>query len=780
MSNVNQKIEVETTTPNLVTKVYEKLQDNISRFRKITKRPLTVSEKILIGHLDKNTDFGSGDGDERSLLPANDYVLLNPDRVALQDVTGQMTILQFVQAGLKRTAVPTTVHCDHLIQARTGSESDTKAALYENNEVYQFLESASRKYGIGFWRPGSGIIHQVVLENYAFPGGLMIGTDSHTPNAGGLGMLAMGVGGLDAAEVMAGLPWELLYPKRIGVYLTGKLNGWASPKDIILYVTSKLTVSGGTNSIIEYFGPGARTISCTGKATITNMGAEVGATCSVFPYDKTMETYLRATGRKPIADLANKHVDLLTQDPQIEKEIGENKENGLKYFDQLIEINLSELEPYIVGPHTPDLGRPISKMAEDLKKNNYMDTISVSLIGSCTNSSYEDMSRAADIAKQARERGVKTKTPLQVTPGSEMIRATIERDGQMQLLRDIGANVLANACGPCIGQWNRPELKKGEPNIIVTSYNRNFPGRNDGRRETMNFIGSPELVIALALAGRLSFNPLTDTLVANDGTKFKLNPPETAPEIPENGFKDAMDTYVPPADNPDQVKIMINEDSSRLQLLQPFPKWDGNDFDKLPVLAKVKGKCTTDHISPAGPWLMYRGHLDKLSDNLLLGAVNAFQEGKVGIGKNILTSKIESFAHIAREYKQRGLRWIIVGDKNYGEGSSREHAAMTPRYLGCAAVIARSFARIHETNLKKQGILALTFVDPLDYDKVMEDDRISITGLDDLKPNVHVNCILHHNDGIEEISLQHSYNEAQIKWFRAGSALNIMRSAEEE
>ena len=432
-----------------------------------------------------------------------------------------------------------------------------------------------------------------------------------------------------------------------------------------------------------------------------------------------------------------------------------------------------------MGPHTPDLGRPISKMAEDLKKNNYIDTISVSLIGSCTNSSYEDMSRAADIAKQARERGIKTKTPLQVTPGSEMIRATIERDGQMQLLRDIGANVLANACGPCIGQWNRPELKKGEPNIIITSYNRNFPGRNDGRRETMNFIGSPELVIALALAGRLSFNPLTDTLVANDGTKFMLNPPEAAPEIPENGFKDVMDTYVAPDDNPDQVHIIINEDSSRLQLLQPFPKWDGNDFDKLPVLAKVKGKCTTDYISPAGPWLMYRGHLDKLSDNLLLGAVNAFQEGKVGIGKNILDSKIESFAHIAREYKERGLKWIIIGDKNYGEGSSREHAAMTPRYLGCAAVVARSFARIHETNLKKQGILALTFVDPLDYDKVMEDDRISITGLDDLKPNKHVNCILHHNDGIEEISLQHSYNEAQIKWFRAGSALNILRSTEE-
>src|SRR5215212_4021005 len=763
------------TSPELVSAVYKKSQEKILEFRKIINRPLTLSEKIISGHLNETAKK------DNVPEPGKSYVLLQPDRVALQDVTGQMTILQFMQAGLKQTILPTSVHCDHLIQARTEAESDTKAAIYENNEVYQFLGSASRKYGIGFWKPGSGIIHQVVLENYAFPGGLMIGTDSHTPNAGGLGMLAMGVGGLDAAEVMAGLPWELLYPKRIGVYLTGNLNGWASPKDIILYVASKLTVSGGTNSIIEYFGPGARTISCTGKATITNMGAEVGATCSIFPYDRTMETYLRATGRKPIADLSNKHVDLLTQDPEIEKEIGKNKENGLKYFDQLIEINLSELEPYIVGPHTPDLGRPISKMAEDLKNNKYLDRISVSLIGSCTNSSYEDMSRAADIAKQARERGIKTKTPLQVTPGSEMIRATIERDGQMQLLRDIGANVLANACGPCIGQWNRPELKKGEPNIIVTSYNRNFPGRNDGRRETMNFIGSPELVIALALAGRLSFNPLTDTLIANDGTLFKLDPPKTAPEVPKNGFKEAMDKYVPPADDPDQVKIMINEDSSRLQLLQPFPKWDGNDFDKLPVLAKVKGKCTTDHISPAGPWLMYRGHLDKLSDNLLLGAVNAFQNGKVGIGKNITTSKNESFAHIAREYKKRGLEWIIVGDKNYGEGSSREHAAMTPRYLGCAAVIARSFARIHETNLKKQGVLALTFENPDDYDRILEDDRLDIVGVEGLQPEKRLSCYLRHKNGsTEAVYLQHSYNISQIEWFREGSALNLLRSKQNQ
>ncbi|MER5175627.1 MAG: aconitate hydratase [Candidatus Nitrosocosmicus sp.] len=773
------KIEAQTTSPKLVTKVYEKLQKNISIFRKVINRPLTISEKILIGHLDENVDFESSGGD--ALLPAKSYVLLNPDRVALQDVTGQMTILQFRQAGLKRTTVPTTVHCDHLIQARIGSEPDTKAALYENHEVFQFLESASRKYGIGFWKPGAGIIHQVVLENYAFPGGLMIGTDSHTPNAGGLGMIAIGVGGLDAAEVMAGMSWELLYPKRIGVYLTGKLNGWTSPKDIILYVASKLTVSGGTNAIIEYFGPGARTFSCTGKATITNMGAEIGATCSIFPYDKTMETYLRATGRNSIADLANKHVELLTQDTEIEKEIGENRENAIKYFDQLIEINLSSLEPYIVGPHTPDLARPISKMAEDVKKNNYLDTISVSLIGSCTNSSYEDMSRAADIAKQAKERGVKTKTPLQVTPGSEMIRATIERDGQMQLLKDIGANVLANACGPCIGQWSRPELKKGEPNIIVTSYNRNFPGRNDGRRETMNFIGSPELVIALALAGKLSFNPLTDSLIANDGTKFKLDPPKTAPEIPGNGFKDVTDIYVAPAENPDSIEVKINKYSDRLQLLEPFSKWDGKDFERLAILVKVKGKCTTDHISPAGPWLMYRGHLDKLSDNLLLGAVNAYQEGKVGIGKNILNSKIESFAHIARDYKEKGLRWIIIGDKNYGEGSSREHAAMTPRYLGCIAVIAKSFARIHETNLKKQGILALTFADPFDYDKIMEDDRISIIDLQNLKPKDNVNCILYHNNGIiEKITLQHSYNESQLEWFRSGSALNILRSMEKE
>jgi len=766
------QIHVETT-PFLVDNVYRKLYNNISSFRKITNRPLSVCEKILIGHLDRTMVPYKDD----KLIPGTSYVLLNPDRVALQDVTGQMTILQFMQAGLMQTVVPTTVHCDHLIQARVGSESDTQAAIYENNEVYQFLESAAAKYGLGFWKPGAGIIHQVVLENYAFPGGLMIGTDSHTPNAGGLGMVAIGVGGLDAAEVMAGMAWELLYPKHIGVYLTGELSKWASPKDVILYVASKLTVSGGTNAVIEYFGPGARTISCTGKATITNMGAEIGATSSVFPYDEKMDTYLRATGRAEIANVANKHIDLLIQDPQIEEDISKDRENSKKYFDQLVEINLSDLEPYVVGPHTPDLARPISKMADDVKKNSYLDSISVALIGSCTNSSYEDMARAADVAEQAHARGIKTKVPLQVTPGSEMIRATIERDGQMESLKKIGANVLANACGPCIGQWKRPELKKNEPNTIVTSYNRNFPGRNDGKRNTMNFIASPELVIALALGGRLSFNPINDQLNASDGTKFNLIPPRVAPEIPQSGFKDIEGVYLPPSIEPEKIEVVINNNSDRLQKLAPFPKWDGKDFVKVPVLAKVKGKCTTDHISPAGMWLMYRGHLDKISDNLLLGAVNAYNDEEIGTGKNILNDKNESFPHIARDYKSRGLKWIIIGDRNYGEGSSREHAAMTPRYLGCAAVIARSFARIHETNLKKQGILALTFIDPLDYDKILEDDRLSISGLEGLKPKQPVRCTLHHSSGLDEvIHLQHSYNDDQLRWFRAGSALNLLRS----
>jgi len=754
-------MEIEST-PELVSHVYKKAEENISKFRKMVNRPLTLTEKILIGHLEEI-------GDEKHLEPGKSYTFLRPDRVALQDVTGQMVILQFMQSGLKRTAFPTTVHCDHLIQARVEGETDIRVALDENSEVFKFLESACRKYGIGFWKPGAGIIHQVVLENYAFPGGLMIGTDSHTPNAGGLGMLAIGVGGLDAAEVMAGFPWELLYPKRIGVYLKGELNGWTAPKDIILYVAWKLTVSGGTNSIIEYFGPGAKSISCTGKATITNMGAEVGATCSVFPYDERMDIYLRATNREKIADLANEHKDLLTADLEVEK-------NPTKYFDQIIEIDLSTLEPYVVGPHTPDLARPISQLAEDVKKSKYLDNISVALIGSCTNSSYEDMTRAANMAEQARSKGIKAKIPLLVTPGSEQIRATIERDGQMESLRAIGATVLANACGPCIGQWKRPELKQGEPNTIVTSFNRNFPGRNDGRRETMSFMGSPELVIALALGGKLSFNPLKDSLIALDGTEFKLQPPKKAPEVPENGFKNAEGVYIQPSENPENVQIVINKESNRLQVLEPFPRWDGKDFLEIPILLKAKGKCTTDHISPAGAWLFYRGHLDKISDNIFLGAINAYND-EVGKGKNMLSGKIEPFPQIAKQYKEKKIRWIVIGDNNYGEGSSREHAAMSPRYLGCVTVIAKSFARIHETNLKKQGVLALTFENPRNYEKIRETDRISLVGLDRLEQGKPVKCYIHHEDSSkEEITLRHSYNRFQIEWFRAGSALNLLRS----
>jgi len=581
-------------------------------------------------------------------------------------------------------------------------------------------------------------------------------------------MIAIGVGGLDAAETMAGMPWELLYPKRIGVKLTGELTGWTSSKDIILKVAEELTVSGGTNSIIEYFGPGTKSISCTGKATITNMGAEVGATCSIFPYDERMETYLKYTNREKIAELANKNKELLIADPEIEK-------SPEQYFDRIVEINLSTLEPHIVGPHTPDLARKISDLSGDVKSKNYVDPISVALIGSCTNSSYEDMSRAADLAEQAKSKGIKSKIPLLVTPGSEQIRGTIERDGQMDSLKEIGATVLANACGPCIGQWSRPELDKDEKNTIVTSYNRNFPGRNDGRRNTLNFIGSPEMIIALALGGRLSFNPLEDELTAADGTKFRLEPPKPAAEVPKEGFKIPEGIFITPPENSDNLEVIIDPNSKRLQRLEPFSKWDGEDFEEIPIIIKAKGKCTTDHISPAGAWLSLRGHLDNLSDNMLLGAVNAFND-EVGKGKNILNGQIELFSKIARQYKENKMRWIIVGDNNYGEGSSREHAAMTPRYLGCAAVITKSFARIHETNLKKQGILALTFSNPDDYDKIQEDDKISLLGLNNLEPEKPVACVLFHKDGSkDEISLEHSYNNSQIEWFKAGSALNVLR-----
>ena len=749
------------TTTELVSNVYLKLKENIVKFRDVTGRPLTLTEKILSGHLNKI--------DESNFVGGKDYVFLKPDRVALQDVTGQMVMLQFMQAELKQASLPTTVHCDHLIRAEVQGDLDMKVSLDENSEVFKFLQSAAAKYGCGFWKPGAGIIHQVVLENYAFPGGLMIGTDSHTPNAGGLGMIAIGVGGLDAAETMAGLPWELLYPKKIGIKLTGELNGWTAPKDIILKVADTLTVSGGTNSIVEYFGPGTKSISCTGKATIANMGAEIGATCSIFPYDERMETYLKYTNRSNIAELANQNKESLVADPEVET-------NPEKFFDKVIEINLSTLEPHIAGPHTPDLVRSISQLNDDVKSKDYTDPISVALIGSCTNSSYEDMSRAASIAEQAKAKGIKAKIPLLVTPGSEQIRGTIERDGQMDSLKDIGATVLANACGPCIGQWNRPELEKEEKNSIITTFNRNFPGRNDGQRSTLNFIGSPEMIIALSLGGRLSFNPLIDELTASDGTKFKLEPPKPAPEVPQEGFMRPEGIFITPPDNSDSVEVKIDSDSKRLQRLEPFSKWNGNDFEKLPIMVKAKGKCTTDHISPAGAWLSLRGHLDNLSDNMLLGAVNSFND-EVGHGKNFLNNQLESFSKIARQYKENQMRWVIIGDNNYGEGSSREHAAMTPRYLGCAAVITKSLARIHETNLKKQGVLALTFSNPDDYDKILEDDKISLTNLDELEPQKQVKCIISHNDGTkEEISLNHSYNKSQIEWFKAGSALNVLRN----
>ena len=750
-----------STTAELVSNVYSKLTKNITKFRNVVGRPLTLTEKILSGHFNEinETNFSGG----------KDYVFLKPDRVALQDVTGQMVMLQFMQAELTQVSLPTTVHCDHLIRAEVQGDIDMKVSLDENSEVFKFLQSAAAKYGCGFWKPGAGIIHQVVLENYAFPGGLMIGTDSHTPNAGGLGMIAIGVGGLDAAETMAGMPWELLYPKRVGVKLTGKLDGWTAPKDIILKVAEELTVSGGTNAIVEYFGPGTKSISCTGKATITNMGAEIGATCSVFPYDERMETYLKYTNRKDIAELANQNKELLVADPEVES-------NPEKFFDKIIEINLSTLEPHIAGPHTPDLARSISELADDVTSNDYADPISVALIGSCTNSSYEDMSRAASLAQQAKSKGIKSKIPLLVTPGSEQIRGTIERDGQMDSLKDIGATVLANACGPCIGQWNRPELEKNKKNSIVTTFNRNFPGRNDGQRSTLNFIGSPEMIIALALGGRLSFNPLKDDLVAADGSKFKLEPPKIAPEVPEEGFMIPDNIFVAPPTDSSNTPVVIDPNSKRLQRLEPFTKWNGSDFVELPIMVKAKGKCTTDHISPAGAWLSLRGHLDNLSDNMLLGAVNAFND-EVGQGKNILNNKIESFSKIARQYKQQGFNWVIIGDNNYGEGSSREHAAMTPRYLGCVAVITKSLARIHETNLKKQGVLALTFSEPDDYEKILEDDKISLINLNELQPGKQVTCtITHNNESKEQILLNHSYNKSQIEWFKHGSALNVLRN----
>ncbi len=748
------------TSPELVQKVYDTTRKRLEIIRGRFKQPLTLTEKILFGHL--------ADPANEVLERGKAYIQLQPDRVAMQDATAQMALLQFMLSGRDTTAVPSTVHCDHLILARSGADVDVKAAIDLNREVYDFLQSTSARYGLGFWKPGSGIIHQVVLENYAFPGGMMLGTDSHTPNAGGLGMIACGVGGADAVDVMAGFNWEVLQPRVVGVKLTGSLHGWAAPKDVILKLLDILTVKGGTNRIIEYFGDGAASISCTGKATITNMGAELGATTSIFPYDKRMKTYLDATQRARIATLAEANRDLLTADPQCAAD-------PEKYYDLVIEIDLDTLEPHIVGPHTPDLARPVSRMAADVAANGYPDTLTSGLIGSCTNSSYEDITRAADVAQQAIDHGAAIKCPLWVTPGSEQVEATIKRDGQMGTLEKLGATVLANACGPCIGQWKRDDIADGTTNSIISSFNRNFAKRNDGNPKTASFISSPEIVIAYALAGKLSFNPLTDEIESN-GSSFKLEAPKPAPEIPANGFIFKADGYLAPPEQRSGVDVKVDPDSKRLQLLSPFAAWNGSDYEKLPVLLKAKGKCTTDHISQAGPWLRFRGHLDNISDNLFLGAVNAFAD-EPGHGVNITNGTVASLPALARWYKDNGIDWVAVGDENWGEGSSREHAAMEPRHLGGKAIIVRSFARIHETNLKKQGVLPLTFADPADYDKVLVDDRISIVGLAELTPGSPVTAVLHHNDGSsEEITLNHSLNAEQVEWFKAGSALNVLRT----
>ncbi|MDH3438457.1 MAG: aconitate hydratase, partial [Betaproteobacteria bacterium] len=667
------------STPEMAAKIYETMKRNLEIVRRRLGRPLTLADKVLLGHLD--------DPEHQEMVPGKSYLFLRPDRVVFQDVLGQTGMLQFMQTKRDHVAVPASIHCDHLIQARREGVQDLRESLAENTEVYDFLRTAAAKYGAGFWGPGAGIIHQVVLENYAFPGALIIGTDSHTPNAGGLGACAVGVGGADAVETIAGLPWEVLYPRHIAVYLTGQMSGWTAPKDVILYVAGALTVSGGTNAIVEYIGPGARTISATGKATITNMGAELGATTSIFPADDRMATYLKATGRGDLVPHVKKNQLLLEPDPEVEAE-------PEKHYDRVVRLDLSKLEPHIVGPHSPDRARPLSKLAAEVadSNNGFLDKISAALIGSCTNSSYEDMSRAADVAEQAKAHGLKAAVPYMVTPGSEQVRATIERDGQMKSLKDINGSVLANACGPCIGQWRRSKEASAVPNTIVTSYNRNFPARNDGQPTTMNFIASPEVVTALALAGKLSFNPLADPLVGADGKPFKLTPPKPAPEVPARNFDRGQANYIAPPRDGSKVELKVNPDSERIQLMQPWPAWDGNDFSDMPVLMKTKGKTTTDHISPAGPWLRFRGHLGKFSDNTFMGAVNAYT-GEAGKGKNVLTGQAgQSIADIARHYQGKGLRWVVVGDANYGEGSSREHAALCPRLLGGAAVIVRSYA----------------------------------------------------------------------------------------
>jgi len=745
---------------DMLKKHYQNFAAKVDLAKKVIGKPLTLAEKILYAHLwkdEKLQEFKRGD----------DYVNFAPDRVAMQDATAQMALLQFMSAGRPKVAVPSTVHCDHLIQAKIGAERDLATAKDVNKEVYDFLASVSNKYGIGFWKPGAGIIHQVVLENYAFPGGMMIGTDSHTVNAGGLGMIAIGVGGADAVDVMSGMAWELKFPKLIGVKLTGKLNGWASAKDVILKVAGILTVKGGTGCIVEYFGEGAKSLSCTGKGTICNMGAEIGATTSTFGYDESMYRYLASTGRKEIADMAQSISDYLTAD----KEVYESPE---KYFDQLIEINLSELEPHINGPFSPDLAWSVSQMKEAVKKNDYPEKLDVGLIGSCTNSSYEDISRSASIAKQAAEKKLNVKSEFTITPGSEQVRYTIERDGFIDIFKQIGGVVLANACGPCIGQWARKDADKQEKNSIVTSFNRNFAKRADGNPNTHSFVASPEMVTALAIAGKMTFNPITDKLINVEGKEVMLDPP-IGFELPPKGFAVEDAGYQAPAEDGSNVQVVVKPDSDRLQILTPFEKWDGGDLVGLKLLIKAKGKCTTDHISMAGPWLKYRGHLDNISNNMLTGAINYFNDETNEI-KNQLNGEYAGVPEVQRQYKARGIGSMVVGDENYGEGSSREHAAMEPRHLGVKAVLVKSFARIHETNLKKQGMLALTFADKSDYEKIQEDDIIDIIGLKNFAPGIPLTVFLHHANGTyDEFHVNHSYNEQQIEWFKNGSALNIIR-----
>ncbi len=745
---------------NMIKGVYAGLAAKVQKARQLTGKPLTLTEKILYSHL-------SAENDPAPYYRGKSYVNFDPDRVAMQDATAQMALLQFMQAGKKRVAVPSTVHCDHLIQAKAGAREDLMTALDINREVFDFLSSVSNKYGIGFWKPGAGIIHQVVLENYAFPGGMMIGTDSHTVNAGGLGMVAIGVGGADAVDVMAGMPWELKFPKLIGVKLTGKLNGWTSPKDVILKVAGILTVKGGTGAILEYFGPGALDISCTGKGTICNMGAEIGATTSVFGYDRKMEEYLRGTGRAEVADSANVVAEHLTADPEVYM-------NPEKYFDQVIEINLTELEPHINGPFTPDLATPVSKFAREVEKNGWPEKLEVGLIGSCTNSSYEDITRAASVARQAIDKKLKAKSEFTITPGSEQVRFTAERDGYLDIFEKIGGVVLANACGPCIGQWARHNAHKQEKNSIMTSFNRNFAKRNDGNPNTHGFVASPEIVTAFAIAGTLKFNPVTDKLLNEEGKEVSLDEP-VGIDFPVNGFAVEDNGYQPPAEDGSAVNVIVDPKSDRLQLLAPFPAWNGEDLTGLHLLIKARGKCTTDHISMAGPWLKYRGHLDNISNNLLIGAMNDFN-GKTNLVKNQVTGEYGEVPAVARFYKANGTGSIVVGDENYGEGSSREHAAMEPRHLNVRAILVRSFARIHETNLKKQGMLALTFANPSDYDKIKEDDRMDILGLKEMAPGKPLLIVLRHADGsVNQFPVNHTYNKNQIEWFKAGAALNLFR-----